>query len=767
AFQSFGRHSFYGEVGEHLSTYEAEIWDRVRWALSFPYDHNPYAVHADCLIEETEHALSLFLKAFVSARTKESAIAVVVLQRVEHFSAEHLSLIRRALHATAGSGKLLVIASSRTPHIPAPLRQFRTVKVATRALDPAAISEFLGNLPPHLHRDASSRVRILTRGRALHLFQYLWMIERLGEDIEHLEQREKEMDDLVLSVLSDHEKTALYLSSIAVHYFSAKALSDVLADLNVPATLRNEIWKSLAAAGLVYSADTPCPTSEGLIARIKDALGDEVSAIRLHLQNELYRLFSCGRISLTKSRYQLLLDHPEVDVRLHVFEAYLTHEFYSGRTDTLDAVFAGDVELPVMNDKDGSRRRIEQLLYLLRLARYRDFPRKPEGGSRTDPGQREFSAWSHYFNASMTDREGKLLLERSRWYAAHGAVRDSSRFARRAAVRFQEQGDESGASEAQVEIGAAQLAAGNVTEAREYFAMARNTAGETFDIIHTVRALSLEAVATFLYGNYSYCLELCEKAAEVAAHAGSRNWELFAEFIRGRAFMELGRYEQATRLFDAGIRRASVYGMHSPQTEFLLWYARAAAYNGSPQQCLQTLESVADSAEAQLFAAEALDMLDRADEALALLERVQNLPEPERVPVTRPYWASGFSGMEDRVYGNRSVVLGQLLRSYTGFLLGRVGETEKAIQMLRESTRAIRPADADPYLPLYYYWYSTVLPRSKVSRHDDPATEIGRSVKIVQQRLSRIEQHADKVDYKSRNMWFGRLFDEARKHNLV
>lgn len=767
AFQSLGRHAFYGEVRDHLSSYEAEIWDRVRWALSFPYDHNPGAVHADSLIEETEHALSLFLKAYVSSCSKESSPAVLVLQRVEHFSADYLSLIRRALHAVPGSGRLLVLASSRTPHIPASLRQFRSIKVATRALDPAAISEFLGNLPPHLHRDASSRVRILTRGRALHLFQYLWMIERLGEDIEHLEQRDKEMDDVVMSVLGDHEKTALYLASIAMHHSSAHELSNILEGLGVPPTLRNEIWNSLAAAGLVYSAQTPCPTSDGLISRIKQSLGDEASSIRLHLQNELYRLFSIGHISLTKSRYELLLDHPEAEVRLHMFEAYLTHEFYSGRTDILDAVFAGDVELPVMNDDDGSRRRIEQLLYLLRLARYRDFPVSTERGPRNDPGQREISAWTHYFSASVTDRDGKLLLERSRWHAAHGAVSDSSRFARRAAVRFQEHGNDSGASEAQVEIGAAQLAAGNVTEAREYFAMARSTAGESFDIIHKVRSLSLEAVATFLYGNYSYCFELCENAGSVASQAGSRGWELFAEFIRGRAFMELGRYEQATGLFDAGIRRASVYGMNDAQAEFLLWYARASAYNGSPQHCLQTLDTVADSAESRLFAAEALDMLDRPDEALALLESVENVPEPDRVPVTRPNWVSGFSGIEDRVYANKSVVLRQLLRSYTGFLLGRAGNTEKAIQVLRESTRAIRSGDTDPYLPLYYFWYSTVLPRSKVSRYDDPATEIGRSVKIVQQRLSRIEQHADKVDYKSRNIWFGRLFDEARKHNLV
>ena len=767
AFQSLGGHSFFSEVAAHLSAYEAEIWQQVRWALSSPYDTAPGAVHPDSMSYETEHALSLFLKAYVTEHVGRDAVPVLILQRIEQFPSDYLSIIQRAISATSELGGLCVIASAYTPHIPAALRCFRSRKLATRALDPAAISEFLGSLPPHLHRDASSRVRVLTRGRALQLYQYLWMIERMGPGIEQLEQRDKDMDAIILSVLNDHEKAALCVAAFAAACTTASERIEFLTRYNVPPTLSRDIWKSLSAAGLVYRPDSPFPTSDRLVEKILELPGTRVSDIRLLVQNELYRLLATGQIGMNRSRYRILRNHPESDVRLHVLDSYLKHELYSGNVEILDAVLSGDLGLPAMNDNAVLQRQVERTLYLLRLARSRDFPTSADTVERPDMAPGDISAWTHYFSTSETDHDGRLLLERSRWHYSVGAIQDSSRFARRAAVRFQETGDESGAAEAQVEIGAAQLASGNVTEAREYFAMARTVSADQLDVIHRIRSLCMEAVATFLYGNYTYCFELCDHAETAASAAGSRSWELFAGFVRGRAHMELGRYAKGAELFDQGIRKSSVYGLDEAQSTFILWYARACAYDGSPDVCLQTLSSAPDTAESRLFAAEALDISDRADDALERLQAELLYPATKHAPVIRPCWTSGFAGIEDLVHRPANSILKQLVESFTGYLLGRTGETEHAIAVLRECTRTVKSAANDPHAPLYYFWYSSVLPHQKTSRYDDPSTEIGRSVKIVQQRLSRIEQHTHKLDYRNRNRWYHRLFDEARKHNLV
>ncbi|TVQ22954.1 MAG: hypothetical protein EA383_14805 [Spirochaetaceae bacterium] len=768
AFQALGLHPFMKRVPEFLSEYERELWENIAWVFHRPFDQPPGSVHPDSLSHEFTHALTLFLRAFVTKCAGEGIPAVFVLQRVEKYSSEHLRAVARAVRAAGERGALCVLASSYTAHIPAPLREFQSIKLATRALDPAAISEFLGNLPPHLHRDASSRVRILTRGRALQLYQYLWMIERVGQGIEHIEQRDRELDDIVVSVLNEHEMIALYLASIATHFPTTEELSELLSGLNVPKTLSRDIWKSLSSAGLVYSPVFPYPTSEKLTARIAGRLAEQTETIRLHVQNELYRMFATGLLGITRGRYKLLCDHPEPEVRLHVLKAYLTTAFHSAQTDIVDAASSGDLTLPVMNDSARVRREVERQLYVLTLARVRDLPSRTkitDAGSQSDGN---FSAWSHFFSAGETDQSGGLLLERSRWLAAHGSVSDSSRCARRAAMRFQETGDESGAAEAQIEIGYAQLAAGNVTEAREYFAMARSSANEGFDVIHRVRSLCLEAIATFLYGNYSYCFELCDQAASVSGGAGLRSWKLFAGFLRGRCHMELGRYTTAVECFDTGIREASVFGIEEAQSAFILWYARACAYEGTPDKCLDTLDSVAHSPEREFFAAEALDMLDRADEALVRVRGIEWTEDrAPRVSITRPDWRSGFSGIEERANGNTDTVFRKLVNSYTGYLLGRTGETDEAIQLLRGCTRTLHSSEIDPHVPLYYFWYANVLPKRRIDRYDDQTTEIGRSVKIVQQRLSRIEQHTDKLDYRNRNVWFGRLFEAARKHNLV
>jgi hypothetical protein len=92
---------------------------------------------------------------------------------------------------------------------------------------------------------------------------------------------------------------------------------------------------------------------------------------------------------------------------------------------------------------------------------------------------------------------------------------------------------------------------------------------------------------------------------------------------------------------------------------------------------------------------------------------------------------------------------------------------EEGVQELHQLTRETRLSEIDPYNRLYYYLYSLVLPESGELNIEDRTTVLGRAVRYIQQRTSRLDEYAHKTDFLRLNYWNNRLMSHAQSSNLV
>jgi hypothetical protein len=100
-------------------------------------------------------------------------------------------------------------------------------------------------------------------------------------------------------------------------------------------------------------------------------------------------------------------------------------------------------------------------------------------------------------------------------------------------------------------------------------------------------------------------------------------------------------------------------------------------------------------------------------------------------------------------------------------LLGLRGASEEGIRELHKLTRSERSVDEDPNGYWYNYLYSMVLPESGGQEVDDKETILGKAVKSLQERASRIDAPSERSSFLSRNRWNQRIMDEARQRKLV
>jgi hypothetical protein len=132
-------------------------------------------------------------------------------------------------------------------------------------------------------------------------------------------------------------------------------------------------------------------------------------------------------------------------------------------------------------------------------------------------------------------------------------------------------------------------------------------------------------------------------------------------------------------------------------------------------------------------------------------------------------WDNGFASVEDLVIADNqgSTELRRLIRSYYAWSLAHLDRQEEAVPIFYALTRGSEGGSIDPYAGLYNYLYSSVLPNERSGDRDDRITVLGKSVKLIQERTSRIDEYRDKMRFLKRNGWNQQLMREARKHNLV
>jgi tetratricopeptide (TPR) repeat protein len=306
-------------------------------------------------------------------------------------------------------------------------------------------------------------------------------------------------------------------------------------------------------------------------------------------------------------------------------------------------------------------------------------------------------------------------------------------------------------------------------DAGRYLTFAREEAND--DLATELIARSLEAIRLFLAGNLSRSATHFSELIEPLLKSGFSEWLLLAWFALGRIDFELGAYHRAAAQFSLTRDWAEECGMDYPARTVGAWMLRAR-YLADERLSPDYLDRVPSelTAEEKLFVAEARITRNEYREALELLDAAEEQErEAHRWPRLGVCWDNGYAPMEDLLIADRigrSELL-RMIQAFRALMLALTDRQDEAVAILYRLTRGNDGLSVDPYAGLFNYLYACILPAERSADRDDRATVLGKSVKLVQERMSRIDDYQDKMRYLRSNTWNRRLMDAARRHNLV
>ena len=762
-FAALAEHEHRYHVEHYLTDDEAGTWERVQYALSGAWSGRPGQLQPDSYTCDLTAALRMFVSTYAIRMGERSLPALIVIEQIDELPESIARLIVDACNTSGDRNRIVLVATSTRPFVPSSFREMPYSKVGVRSLGPGAVSRVLGALPPRVHQDAVGKVYSLSRGRLLHLYHYLWMVERTERapsiDEDDIPQR---LVQLIVDSLYESECDALYLGGLAGGRLAVDELNDILVAVGHALATVGELWRSLSSSGLIRDSHFVYPGYSDMMPELSRRLGSRAEALNNRVADAVYRRFRLGDLELSPDRYLLVARERDPAVSLEAFIHFSEQLVRRGEFRLLERLVDGTLSTgSAAGDERTSadmkvHTNVVQLAKALRTNNANDADRYYEALNRGRA------------NLCSATVQARVNLEQARYHLARGRSDEADTLIRQCVVQYQELAGAASAGEAHIEFGLSQLAAGRVVEAREYFHMARSDPEYDFDALNRIRSRALEGVAAFLYGNYSLAYEMAEAAGNDARNAAVRDWELFARFVQARVHHELGRYESAGSILETGRKIACDSRHLEAEAVITKWLARAKIGAGDMNSALSLLEGFASDPEAVLFRAEAYELSGAVNEALAALEQREQRSPPNMRPILSVRWLDGFDGIEALIGGTQAYeTVERLCRAFHGYLVAKQGDTDAAARELRECSREQREVSLDPNAPLVLYWYAMSLPKSREAGYDDPATELGKSVKLIQQRVARTDDAHEKNDYRSRNRWCRRLFESARQYNLA
>lgn len=365
----------------------------------------------------------------------------------------------------------------------------------------------------------------------------------------------------------------------------------------------------------------------------------------------------------------------------------------------------------------------------------------------------------------LLEAEYNLALAEAHYM--EGLMLKSLQLSKRALAQFMQLNDNHGRSRAYIQLGLVSMAKGDLTDAAAYLGYAVDSARGAKRVDLRIVAETLRNVTAFVYGNYSRVAQEAPELSREASGVGLSQWELFSQFLYGKALLELGRLEEAERAFAAVHRQGENLGETRAARVAQRWGWRAYGYIPEPRSREPYLPPVEgdSSVEWQLFELEG--RLLEGGEAEFPLPEVPFNGVLGFHPLYRLSWDTGFSSVEDLVDISARRTMSLFLFALRAWFRARRGEVQLAREELRWLTREERVSQYDPARPIYLYLYSEILPPETEEETDDRRTVLGKSVKLLQERTSRLDRSGDKERYLRSNRWNRLLMREAKLLNML
>lgn len=782
--------SYLEQTAEWLGSTERHLWEEVSAGLVYTAESPTVPGLFDHLERDLVPAYALYLTAVLRSLRRDLLPFIVVLEEVDRFSVELVLLLRRVYDRLARESAPILIATSRVQSVPVGLADLQTLSLE---LPLFSGEEVAGRADEHLSEAAERQIHLAecmrrTRGVPLELYYYFVnvqdMIDRPASR-RTLSQRSSRGGEApaLLRGLSQDDREILAIAALLGGRCTAELLLETATRLGYDQLLVRRVLRTLVTLGLVRCERSAYVESAELRQTALLALGSERQQLETAVFRTVLDLVAERKARLTPALLSAMAGRGED--WLPALREMLRNALDARRFERVANVLSLSTRLA---SRSGRAVTVAQIIHAAELRRallVRNESRADRLFHSRSPSQAQTP-----FEQAV---EGDTALEHTRYAAAKGNVQQAVTLCKRAILLHQESGEAEGLARANLEFGLLLLGQEKVSEARDYFIMARprsEIAGESFE---AVRARIAELTCLFVVGELTRVKDQIAPLQLRAQQLGLRETELFLMLLLGRVFFELGRYDEALTVFERGQCAAVAHDHPEARSVMRRWLGRCLAYLGDCEAALYELTALESGPEVRLFRAEALEHSSRLEEARSALLHQPPLggrdgsagragdtadtdtgggaPSGARFQTLEQFaWDSGFASIEDCAIGRFTKgdsVLTRLTKAFSAYLLSLTGDADAAIEEFHRLTRQEKVSSIDPFNRLYFYFYSESLPWSKQPDREDRLTILGRSVRYMQERSSRIDLYQDKRAFLTSNYWNRQLLETARSHNLL
>ncbi len=771
-------HSLYPELlqeTEHFLTLtEKAVWKSKESLLRSFIDTSGSIAKPYLSLSDFYSGYSLYLTAYIRRMREALLPAVMFCDNIQLFTQGTRTVLHDLFEPLLRFDNFFPVVLSSKPYVPGEFRSLPYQKIKIPQLDTEEIEQRMAGYFERRNKNEidPEKINRAVRGRIVSLFHFFHSSELQvsNQELEKIEAKTKENifypTISAMRELDEYFREILYVCSLTNGILDRAALLLFFEAAEIVNHNISNVLNNLISLGFIRDEKKFQFLYPELQKELEKILGGRAGELQAKLVNFLYTQWKEHRTALGRAVLTVFEKYACFDVALEAYHEYI-HDLIA-RGDRPSAYEYTHNRIPFYKERLESkeRKKLNTVLYLLRL-RLSLALRDEEGADRIFESLQKH----HVSYEEMIDDqyEGSVHLQHGRYYAAKGDMSAALTSIKRAIIIFQNSDDSEGVTAAYTEMGLHALFHENIGDGREYFVIAQKAIDQKNQGAEYIKACIFEAVTLFITGNYSRVLSIFDKIYQKIESLQLHDMLLFVDFVRGRVLFELGLYSECVEHLQRSLNNCDLLAHARSAVIMRRWIARGLLYQNAFKESFKILDDMEEEQEALFFLSELYYRNGSHEKALDTLEKAAELKDSHHPAVSdRINRHDGFSGVEGLCIGNRDrqSVLFHLISAFRAYLLAETDKISEGIDLMHNMTRETKVSKHDPYNSFYHLLYSLILPRLADEEVEDKLTILGKAVRFLRERSSRIDNSDHKANFLYSNYWNNQLIEEAKKYNL-
>ncbi|NIZ40656.1 hypothetical protein PVA45_03910 [Entomospira entomophila] len=338
------------------------------------------------------------------------------------------------------------------------------------------------------------------------------------------------------------------------------------------------------------------------------------------------------------------------------------------------------------------------------------------------------------------------------------------------AYAFQKSADHIGEALVNYELSYAMFQRGSIKQALDFCDIALRLFETCHFLYGELLSLTLRAVITFTYGQYSITMQYAKDGEKRALMVGNHEHWHVLRFLQSRVDMELGRYTDAQDRMSEDLSIAEQYGRTDIVAVLQNWILWSYILAEETEKVDLYKENITPNLETSYFLAHFYHLQGEYGKMVEVLSVTYSMQRVEHgISSEEVEWIDGFHIIDGRRYYNHSMnlVLRELadeLYDYAQSQCQEVSkeEQESALERLRSACSLNIVQVERPYDYITPYLYAKSI---KQSNPEEFSIAINRSLRIALSYSNRIIDIETKNAYLSRNFWIQQIQRLKRDSN--